>query len=614
MSEDSSTIQPESYNAQTFSEAQVNKFKNLAYEYFQKERTGEHDYLRCIRENARLYSFNLPAYLTDVLILFEEAPYFWLTDSPFVISLEDFFKRQNSKLYDIESIKTIKAYYAKWAIQRDFETKSYFGKSAITLLEKNPQKNNFLYLLYLGAIYTFDPKSGNIPKALELYAKAKEIAEANNLKPELKDDSNYLISVYTGFAYLKGGDLAKAFEVFTEALNCKATGISAQYYLAYLDMKQGLEESARKHLEEIFLSDSSKVQYAISINNINLLSYFLVNAASVHFFEERTFLPLSTFFQGMFGEAKKTSPEFIDSLNTKLHILHELHYEDYYDKEINEVIPFIGKIYQTYKGSKNVFLLANADKLLAKFDKIYEIIYTAISKKLYSQLKEALKPYDNQINDNLDKIKAIEGEIEIVKKATTEEYEYEIQLIEDKSAELIKETERETTNVNTNKKYDPQTSFTNSMFYNLIVSFSVFVIAGLATYSNYPSGDGNDYRNFLSALMIGGAKWGTITFLLGVIMSMITATVVFAEKSSYKSRLLTRLNNLKLRREKDLEILRQNHEMRLKMIDQNFNNRIESAKLTNDGIIAEREIEEQKLKEKIDAVLLEEAQKLNRLI
>lgn len=608
------SISSEDLEEQNYSDNLFNKFKLLAGEFFEKEKDNEVDYLRCIKESAKLYSFTLPPYLVDVLIVFEEAPFFWLTDSPFVLSLEEFFKRHYGKLYDKDSIKAIKGFYTKWAIQKETESKSYFAKSALALLEKNPQKNNFVIQLYQGTILTFDVLNCNTEKALELFSKAKETIASLNLKQNLREEAIYLVSAFSGFAYLKEGDIYKASEEFSAALANKSTGITAKYYLSYLNVIQGNEEQAAKLAQEIFLNDMAKVQYAISVNSNNLMIFFITNAASHSFFKEKAFIPLTDFFHELLKQSKKTAPEFIDALNNKLHVLHELHYEEYYDKEINEIIPFIGKTYQAFKGSKNVFLLANADKLLSKFDKIHEIIFSGITKKLSGQMKETLKPYDNQINDNTEKIKLLLNEVDIARKATKEEHDQEVKIIEDRANSMITEVENEIGEIKLDKKFDPQVAFTNSMFYNLLISFAVFVLAGLASYSNSSNSDGNDFKSFLSSLIIGGTKWGAITFLIGIIISIFAAVMVFFEKANYKQKMLNKISFIKQRKSKDLELLKYNHEMRLKMIEQNYNNRIDSAKKANEELNVERLGEENKIKEKIDAELQAHAVKLSQLV
>ena len=471
-------INPNDSEEQDYSDSQFQNFKKLAHDFFDRLKQSESDIIGFVKENAKLYSFALPPYLVDSLILFDEAPYYWLTDSPFVLSIEEFFKRHYSKIYDPENIKAIKANYTKWAIQNDTESKSYFAKSTLSLLDKNPQKNNFIFSLYHGTILTFDPMNSNTEKAIEIYTKAYDAVFSLDLKQNLRDEAVYLISIFRAFTLLKQGDLYNASEEFIRALEKKETGVTAKYYLAYLSAVQGDEESAKKYLQEIFLNDISKVQYAISVNSINLMSYFLYNPASLSFFNERAFVGFTQFLHSMFVSAKKTEPDFIEALNNKLHILHELHYEEYYDKEINDIIPFIGKTYQTYKGSRNIFLLANSDKLISKFDRIHEIIFSAISKKLYGQMRENLRPYDQQISENSEKITLLNAELESLTKATKEEQDQEAKIIEDNAALAIKEMEAHLDGVELDKKFDPQVAFTNSMFYNLIVSFAVFVLVG----------------------------------------------------------------------------------------------------------------------------------------
>jgi len=605
------SIQPGFKGFGQSSDMSFNKFKNLAIEYFQKEYDTAQSYLKCIRESSRLYSFTIPEYMNEILILYEEAAYYWLTDSPFVLSLEEFFRRQYGKLYNLENVKAIKGYYAKWAIQKDYETRSYFAKSAIGLVESNPQKENFLMNFYQACIHTFDSANCNLEKAKELYDKALQSVETLSLKQNLKDEAKYLIAVFKGFVFLKDGDYTSAEEIFANAIAIKASGVTAKYYLAYLSASGGDYENAKKYVHEIFFEDNSKIQYAISVNSINLMAFFMQNASAINLFSEKAFIPLAPYIIELLNEAKKTSPEFIDILNNKLHILHELQYEAYYDREINEIIPFIGKIYQSFKGSKNVFLLANADQLMSKFDKIHEIISAAISKKLFAEMKERLKPYDVQIADNDEKIKLLNEENNVVKNSTQEEYDKQIKYVKERSEDNVKQLEKEMESEAITKKFDPKAAFTTSMFYNFIIAFAVFVLAGMAAYSN--SGGTGDIKDFVAALFVGGTKWGILTFLFGIFISAVASVMVIVEKTNYRQRQANKISDAKKRSEKDLSILKQNHEMRLKIIEQNFNNRIDSVKSSIKNLHNEKESEEATMKEAIDAELREHAKKLDKL-
>ena len=139
-------------------------------------------------------------------------------------------------------------------------------------------------------------------------------------------------------------------------------------------------------------------------------------------------------------------------------------------------------------------------------------------------------------------------------------------------------------------------------------------MSALASYSNNSGSDSGDFRSFFSALMVGGTKWGAITFLLGLLVSVFAAASVIMEKANYKQKIQNKISYLKQRRDKDLDILKQNNNMRIKMIEQNYNNKIDSARKADEEFTAERTREEQKLREKIEEELKEEGQKLSQLI
>jgi|GEM_PF-1874263 hypothetical protein len=613
--DEENSIQQDNTDNEFITEAEFNKFRNLAPEFFHKEYKEEIGYLTSLKAISKLSSFVLPPEYNDSLILYNEAPYYWLCESPLIVGAEEYFKRQFGKLFDSENVKAIKGFYTKWAIQKEIEPKSYFAKSTMVMIEKNPQKNNFLNMLYYGTILTFDQKFCNPIKSLELYGKAKGVIASLNLKDNLNNDFNYLILIYSGFAYIKNGDFEKAIETFSEALVCKSNGVTAKYYLAYVYMLLEDIDNAKNYLQEVLFADIFKVQYAISVNSANLVEFFCENAASMNLFFEKSYIPLAPFLQEIFRQAKKTTPEFIDALNDRALALADLHYEEYYDKEIKEIIPFVLKVYQTFKGNNSVYLLANADKLLTKFNRIYDIILAAITKRLTARIKETLIPYDNQMAENAAKISALETESDAAKKTAKEEYEKEIKIVEDKSAKEINNVENLLNGIKKENKFNPQNTFTNSMFYNIIISFVIFVISGLASYSNTSgSGGGSDFSSFFSAMMIGGAKWALITFFLGIIISFVASGIVAMEKANYKQKMLNKIDFLKTKKEKDLAILKKTNESKLADIEENFKSKIDSAKESNKSIDNERYNEEQKVRGEVDDSIKIEVDKLNRIL
>ena len=110
-------------------EAANGKFRNLAREFFQFEAKSSIEYLTSIKESVKFFNLDVPLQLNEVFIRFEEAPLFWIYDSPIVQYLEDILKIYFGKSNDYDYYKTIKECYTKWNVIKSENERRYFANS-----------------------------------------------------------------------------------------------------------------------------------------------------------------------------------------------------------------------------------------------------------------------------------------------------------------------------------------------------------------------------------------------------------------------------------------------------------------------------------------------------
>ncbi|MGE5496688.1 MAG: hypothetical protein ACM3Q2_01345, partial [Syntrophothermus sp.] len=129
----------------------------------------------------------------------------------------------------------------------------------------------------------------------------------------------------------------------------------------------------------------------------------------------------------------------------------------------------------------------------------------------------------------------------------------------------------------------------------------VFTIGAFTGCSRSSLDTSEGLRDIMSTVMLGGIKWGTVTFFIGTIISAFTAAFAVMERTTEKQNLLRKITYFKSHKEREVELLTRESEKRIKTIGENFNERVTDHKRTVDRIRDE--------KEGRSAELLEEANK-----
>ncbi|MBA4310957.1 MAG: hypothetical protein C0425_11590, partial [Chlorobiaceae bacterium] len=145
-----------------------------------------------------------------------------------------------------------------------------------------------------------------------------------------------------------------------------------------------------------------------------------------------------------------------------------------------------------------------------------------------------------------------------------------------------------------NPNYNPFTSFSTSMAYTLILSFIIFLIGGFAGYSNTASGE-TSFTIIIGGIIVAGFKWAVITFLIGVVVSTGFAAMVLIDKATIQQNLTQRLNNIKNKKERELNAVQKANDARLKAIVKNFTEQIENQKIKINDLKKNKDLEIEKL-------------------
>lgn len=613
MIDDNITIEKDS-DRDELREVIITKFRGLAKQYFQLDVHKEIDYLNLIKESARFYSFGLPDELSEMLIRYEEAPLFWIFRSPIITYLEDFLKTSNSQSGGQNLYKIIKDFYTKWLINKQDDEKKYFAMSAVNFIEKKSSKSNFLHLIFEATILGYDKHLINTSRAIELLEKSKELINGQNLNEDVRDELRYILLIYQGFFLLRAYDNESASRYFAEALTVKPFGITAKFYssLNSVIVNDGILPA--EALMDFYSYDKSRIEFAIDKNDLSMMSYFINYAVINKLFYQHELAQSFTVFSDFLRDVKNSVEYDLNKLKASLTNFKNLNVNEYYDDKVVNNITFIEKLFQSYFKDENVFFTGVSGKLFQKFKQTLDIIINAIKQKYYNEVKAKLQIFENELQYKITDLQLLTKEHEDQKNKYKERLSNTIKGIEKKAAESIAYIEERIENLQIEQGYDPKQTFKNAMTYNIILSFTVFLMGGCAEYSNTFMNDVNRYNQFFSLVVVAGFKWGIIAFTVGLIISIVAAGLAILEAANQKQKLLQTINRLKDDKDYQIEFYKKEFERKGKESDERFNKNIEEKKKYIDGLKADKDLQEKKFKEEAEKQIQVEAKPILELI
>ena len=581
-------------------EMQIARFRTFAKDHFQDLVKKETDYLEYIKRSSQFYSFRLPQDKGEFFISYNTAPLYWLCDPPAVIKFEEWLKQEaRGRSSVLDGYRTIREFYSKWATLKSDQEKKYYSLSALKLAERELNKENILVPVLQAVILTYDKNVFNPSKAFELLQNALGTLENLKIEDQLKNELKYLIYIYSGFALLKQANYLDASLNFSEAARASALGLTAKFYLAFSEKRAGDRNSALLLIGDILHFDRTAIEFAVEMNSMALVTYFIRNALTYNIFAETDFADLLEDIETAISVETGMPGLGFAKISDALTKLSEARVKDFYTGELEKSIAFLDKACMGLIGNKNTIADYAQAPLQAKFFKITETILETIRQKFFGEVTDQLKPYEVGIAENLNVIRHLEKEEEEIKNSQKKKLAESLEDLDRIINDNIVFVENKIENINDNPKFNPHSVFNNAMVYNLIITMVVFAIGGFAGCSRSSLDDSEGIRDVMSTVMLAGIKWGMLTFFIGTIISGFMAAFAVMERTTEKQNLLRKITYFKAHKERETELIIRENEKRLKTIAENFKERVQSHKKSVDKLRSERE--------ERNAALLEEA-------
>ncbi len=590
------------------------KFKSLAKEFFQLDISEGFNYEKIIKDSSQLYSFNLPFELNETFIRFEDAPIFWIKRSPIIILLENFYKLSIANLSGRNYYKTVRDFYTKWWVIKSVEEKRYFSSSAISYLEKKANNNNILLLVFHAMILAYDEYMYDPLKSFELLERAKENINQSSINDEYKNEIIYILNICEGFVFTIQNEYKLAYNYFESALKIKPIGVTGKFYFAFINSLIDNDPIAEDILNTVYRFDLSRIEYAIEQNSTEMLDLLLKYPTFNNFFLSADLSSSYEVISNFLRNIKSMGNYDLQKIRANINNFKNLSIEDYYNEDTNLNINYLEKILNNYSKKENALFIGVSEKLHTRFIQTIEAIINKIKEKYSSETLSKLHIYDSEIQNKLNEIQAYTKEKDEVKNRIKERTSKTISAIEKRTAENITILEEKINNLQFVANFDPKAAFQNAMTYNLILSFTVFLLGGCAGYTNSSFEGIGSLNSAMAIILVSGLKWGIIAFGIGVVISLVTAGLAAFEGSNQKQKLFQNINNLKKEKDFQIEYFKKEAENSERLSEEKINKAIEDKKKYIDKLRNERANQEKKYNDESTIKMDNECKPLQKLI
>jgi len=566
-------------------ELEIAKFRNYGKEHFGNLIKHEITFESFINHSSRFYSVNLPPQISDYLIRMDTAPYFWISEASIVQKIEELLIIKNSKFKYVSNFREIKKHFFQWAFQKSIKEKQYYTISISNQIERNFSHQSFYNLIVYSVLLTFDKSMYNPSKAVELYDKAIDMVQNCNIDESIKSELLYYINIYKGFVFLLEYDYNKARNVYNKALEYNPNGVNAYYYIALCSRYLDDFDTAFEGLQNVLEFDKMRFKYAINYNQLNLFAFFYNSASFYNIFSELGFAQMLPDIDFLLRSLYSGEVNSMDITYSKLINLDNLRIEEFYNESVYSEIEFLKTALDTYKQKRNGLIRIVEQIFRDKLTTLIEYIRNLIETHYFDQIKEEINVFDKQIEQNKRQLELIQHEKEDAHKKINVTREENSEYLKEITEEKVRFLEEKIKKLDESDKYDPPEVFYSSMIFTSIISFVVFLFIGLlAVFMGW-----GDSSTRLQTFAINGFKWGAITLLIGIVISIFTSVSSFWEKNSEKKKLSKQLNLIKENESIEKESLEEDLSLRIRMYDQKFNDRIHTQEKIIKSFVEERE-------------------------
>jgi tetratricopeptide (TPR) repeat protein len=589
--------------------AQLNEFFR---KYLKFTRKIKHDIYTKIKDQSLLINSTLAPHLRENFIYYKEAPWYWTYPNSSRVYLEKLYNINLKRLTSGNPQKMIFDFYNKWVFSNNNNDSKYFALSVIKQVKDSRQ--NALNLLMQATILAYEENLYNPSSSIIHFEEAEEVLHNKGLEDPESFDIRYIIKLFKGYTHLKQGNYDKAKVNFEEAIQLRENGINAKFHLALIGAKQGELTNAYEYTRDVYKYDISRISNCLQINSTALLEYYLENSICGSFFGDSIAYELLPIFESRINDLISSGQIRFDKLKEDVLTLKDIKWYKENGELVSNNINFIETYIKKFQKAENIFVLESISSIEQKFVDSIKAIQSKIENDFQEKIDAQLNIYDIKIKEDIELQKRIEKDLEVSKKRLVEKRDAAIKNFEFTMEDRIESADNRVKNLDFSEELNPANSFKNSMMYSFMLAMLVLVLGGFAEYSNGYGSDSLGVGSVVAYVILGGSKWGVLTFIIGVFISLMMSATTSLEKAKIKQRYIKELSRLKEEKTKGIRRITEDSESALKALEERTNAKLNSFDAQIKELQQKKIQDEKNLRENVSARVKEETITLQELI
>lgn len=585
--------------------AEFTRIKKL---YFESFSSGNKSATEKIIDMKQFFSFCDDPVNSEPFVDEKDTPLLWVWDNPYIINFENEFKEKLS-LFRSKHIE-LKKHFSKIFLEENKSKSEINLKLFLSLTKSFFGINHILIPLFRALVLMYNHNSRNYELAF------RELNEAENMLVYLdpskssKNVFSYFINLYKAYIFINLNKPIEADDALEAAT--RSSGLGTNAYFAKCLIHSNLSNTAKveENLNKILLRDLDRITLAIKNQNINQFYYFLQNPTLPNIFNNNKLAISNKVINKVLSSHFDKKITF-DNIELRINAINEINLVEFVDEELISKMLFLNLIFSDKNSINTVYFKLIIPVIEKIFMEIIDNLKENVKKKFYSDLYNKVADFDRRIKEFQTKKNELADELNKAKEQAQNKMQESIKLFDESIANAIAESERLLSDVDLISKYNPFEALQNSMIYNFVTSIFVFLIAILTSYLNFDYDALIKSNSLVSYLIINGVKWAGISFLVGVIISLVYSVFVFLEKLNYQQNLKRKIAQLKREKEYNIDLIRKELNKKIETLTEEYNNKISIIDKRIEELKKEKLESENSLKEKADQSMQPIMDKIN---
>lgn len=557
------------------------KFSKLGKDFFFYDPGSKFDPLKESQKNHKLFSLNLPDDLSEC----------FLSKNNLTIYLLDYYKALQSNRDHLFSKDSIRDTLFKWFIAKtDTEKDSQF----LTLLKlAKPNNHSFYDELLLGSILVREMSRVSDRTIIE-----DKLDYLSNLQ-EREDQAalSYYYYLLKVFYHIELSEWETAVYSINSIEDIDSVSPNAVFYKSQIMLSTKSIDEAEALIDKIVDYDLKRLVYSINNYNLKAFDFFLQNSFLQNVFD----LYEGSLLFDKISTLNFTAQRNVPLINKITSILKDLDKDDMREFKSDEVIlklNFIFRIISKYGNSRSYHFLSTLEELQIKTKDIIKELIKNIELKFEIMIDDRLKRYDEKIVENQETIQTLEQKNEAILQKEESRYQKSLSNFETSLSEEIKYFEEKLDDFEQNSYQSTFDTIKTSFVYNILFSAFVLLSGGFAEYTNSYVHDIANVGSLFAILIMGGFKWGVITFVIGIFVSIIMLVNNVHNKYAQKNSYIKRISSLNSMKEKGKADIKKKYEERKTHQEKRFSTTKQNLLAEIEAYKESKEEERANLKEK----------------